>query len=290
MNLLLQYGDDGIVSLYSDDAGVTWTEPVNVTVSNLNNYNLSSVIPGVGHGIQINPSYCMDPSCGGTAGRLILPFVCTLSGPVSNDTACGNCRTCLLLSDDHGTSWRLGALSTQDGSREASLVQLDNTQFTSLNGIIYATERNLGNATGTRWHSISMDGGETFAPAYSSFDNNLPDGVTANWTGVVAGASHFDTVSPSSSSSSLKTVTERIIFTTPANRNERSNLSLFVSLDGAQSWLDQSTLLWDGPSAYSDIYQYNSTHAAVIFECGTDEFAQQINFGFVTVSDLPQQQ
>ena len=44
VNLLLQYGDNGIVSLYSDDAGLTWTNPVNVSITNINNYNLN---PGI---------------------------------------------------------------------------------------------------------------------------------------------------------------------------------------------------------------------------------------------------
>ncbi len=43
----------------------------------------------------------------------------------------------------------------------------------------------MGATPGIRWHAISLDSGETLSQFGT--DPELPDVVTANWTGVVAG-------------------------------------------------------------------------------------------------------
>jgi sialidase-1 len=282
VHLLTQVGDTGVAATSSSDGGATWAPLANLSITNLGDFNYSAVIPGVGHGIALSPAHCLDPSCAGTAGRLVAPFVCTTAGAVANDTACGNCHTCLLLSDDGGATWRLGGLSGQEGSREAALVQLDSGAFGATAGVVYASERNLGNATGTRWHAISVDGGATFAPALTAFDPALPDVVTANWTGVVSGAARFDTGGPGTGAPAAT----RLLVTAPAAPGARADLSVFVSGDEGATWSAGATL-WAGPAAYSDLLAYNSTHTALLFECGATEFAGQVNFGFLTAADLP---
>ena len=123
VHLLLQSGDAGVLALESHSAGRDWSPP---RALNLTTPGLASLIPGVGHGLQVQGALCgrANPTCSGAAGRLVLPFVATREGPVSNDTACGTCASALVYSDDGGRTWLLGAVSDQNGSREAALVQL----------------------------------------------------------------------------------------------------------------------------------------------------------------------
>ena len=124
VHLLAQVGDAGVLQLTSRDEGRSWGAPRTL---NLAQPGFASLIPGVGHGIQVQGALCGagNPTCSGAAGRLVLPFVATRIGPVSNDTACGTCASALVYSDDGGRSWVLGAVSEQNGSREAALVQLE---------------------------------------------------------------------------------------------------------------------------------------------------------------------
>ena len=272
--LLVQLGDAGTIITTSADDGLTWSAPANVSVAAPPGM-YASIIPGVGHGLQVSPQYCLDPSCAGLAGRLVLPFVATLVGPVSNDTACGTCSTALVVSDDSGATWALAAVSEQNGSREAGLVQLDSAAFNTMGAVIYAGERNLGNATGKRWHAVSVDGGNRFTRF--GVDSALPDVNTANWTGVVAGIARFD-YAPGASPA--------VFFTAPNSPDQRQNLSLWRSDDEGQRWSAPLLSLWPGPAAYSDALQINSSHLAVVWEGGADEFAQGIFFAALAIKSF----
>ena len=189
VHLMLQQGDAGVVETTSSDGGLTWTPTANVSIDGADAF--ATVIPGVGHGLEIRNEFCWVESCGATVGRLVMPFVCTLKGPVSNDTACSNCRTCLIISDDHGATWRVGAVSTQEGTREAALVQGDTAVFNSPEAVIFAQERNLGPTPGTRLQAFSLNSGSGFQYLMNT---SLPDVVTGNWTGVVSGTARFGEV------------------------------------------------------------------------------------------------
>ena len=174
LHLMVQLGDDGIVYTTSTDFGRSWSPAVPIFVAG----TFASIIPGVGHGIVIDPKYCIDPSCGGTAGRLIMSFACTLAGPVSNDTYCVYCRTCLLTSDNGGGSWALSAVSNHTGSREAALAQLNSADYFTTGAVVYVSERNLGPTPGSRMHAVSLNGGSTFDARYYGVDASLPDVLT----------------------------------------------------------------------------------------------------------------
>lgn len=268
--LLVQNGDSGVVQTRSFDDGRTWSPTAVVTVAAPAGL-YASLIPGVGHGLVISPARCLDASCGGTARRIVMPFVATRVGPVSNDTACGSCATALVLSDDGGASWYLGAVSDQNGSREAALAQFDSGAYGVMTGVVYANERNLGNATGVRLHALSTDGGLTFAS--EGVDAGLPDVVTGNWTGVVSGLARFD----------APPAPPALVFSAPAAVGARANLSTWVSRDMGATWAG-SSVLWPGPAAYSDALQIDAARVAFVFEGGADEFAGGIFFTTQTMA------
>jgi photosystem II stability/assembly factor-like uncharacterized protein len=182
----------------------------------------------------------------------------------AGDVSCAGCFSCLATSDDDGATWTVAAVSTQDGSREAALAQLT-APAGSTGAVIYASERNMGAAPGTRWHAISRDSGASFS-AFGT-DPALPDGMTRNWTGICAG---------------LARIGDTLLFSTPMATGARADLALYRSADEGASW-SAGALFASGPAGYSDMTAINKTHAAIIFENGADEFAQQINFAVVAV-------
>lgn len=280
VHLMVQLGDDGVVYSASRDAGATWSAPVNVSVPP---GSYASIIPGVGRGLVIDPSRCLDPTCAGTAGRILMPWACTVNGPVSNDTACGNCRSCLLLSDDQGASWRLGAVSNNSGSRESALVQLDSAAWYAMGAVVYANERNLGAVPGVRLEDVSTDGGASFAPSRAGVARGLPDVDTGNWTGVVAGLTRVRGSGGGGGDDFL-------FFTAPAAQATRANLTAFVSSGVAPgfTWAPSPLgTIYADAAAYSDALQINSTHVGLLFECGSGgDFAAQIAFAAVSISQL----
>ena len=270
------------LQLTSRDGGASFSAPAPVKVALPPGY---SATPGVASGIQLDGALCAEPTCGGHVGRLVVAWVChaTKAGeatvvkaaaalrlrrraPRSTDVSCPGCFSCLATSDDDGASWSIapGAVSTQDGSREASLAQLSSAAFPGASGaVVYASERNMGAAAGTRWHAVSLDSGATFSQFGT--DPGLPDGMTKNWTGICAGVAR---------------VGSTLLFTTPMATGARADLGLFRSTDEAAHW-SAGIMLSAGPAGYSDLTRVNDTHAAIIFENGENEFAQQINFALV---------
>jgi hypothetical protein len=189
---MIQLNSVTVLHSASADEGASWTPPAPTNISSA----FSSQLPGCGHGIVVDGALCSEPTCGGTAGRVTMPFVCHAAGaspfaaPLSAaDVACPGCYSCLVWSDDHGVSWHVGAASTQDGTRESGVVQL--LKPGARLATLYASERNMGADPGHRLHAVSVDSGAS----YSVFgaDPGLPDVDTKNWTGVVAGVARFDT-------------------------------------------------------------------------------------------------
>jgi hypothetical protein len=188
------------VQLTSRDGGATFSAPAPVKVALPQGFTAT---PGVASGIQVDGTLCAEPTCGGAAGRLVVAWVCHAAkdgaahsavrsvvrgaarsaarnvvrgaAPGARDVSCVGCYSCLAFSDDDGETWTISAVSNQDGSREASLAQLEAAAYPGASGaVVYASERNMGAAPGSRWHAVSTDSGKSF----SSFgtDPGLPDG------------------------------------------------------------------------------------------------------------------
>ena len=132
-------------------------------------------------------------------------------------------RSHLLLSDDQGKSWRLGAEGLL-GSNEAAVAQLSD-------GRLLLNARDLTAARQRALH-YSADGGATFSHAdrHPSLPEPPPRGCHAAM--VAAGPALFLTALDSS--------------------RARERLTLRRSDDGGSSW-DDVLVLWAGPSAYSSM-------------------------------------
>jgi hypothetical protein len=138
-------------------------------------------------------------------------------------------------------------------------VQLKSTSTTAT---VYASERNMGAAPGTRWHAISLDSGRTLTRF--GVDPTLPDGDTKNWTGIVAGLARVGE--------------DSVYFSTPSATGARADLTLYHSSDECTSWETPGVVVIPGPAGYSDMGGLNATHGAILCENGAKEFAQKISF------------
>jgi hypothetical protein len=263
--------------LFAAADGKTWSKPGTVSIPS----DFGTFKPSVGHGIQLNGSLCgsADPMPA-WHGRIVLPFVCAgrkgAEWPVAaGDIKCPGCYSCLLLSNDGGSSWEAGAVSSQDGTREPSVVQVcspraNNTGDATDGAIVFLSERNMGTTQGHRAWAESTDGGVTIAAF--GLDKQLTSPVTANWTGIVGAVNRASGI---------------VAYSGPLQADQRAVMGVRASHDEAQTWAATAKVLWSGPAAYSDMVPLNSTHFGVIFEAGVDHFAEGIKLAAVQASSLP---
>lgn len=126
--------------IYSDDEGMTWSEPREIT--HMVKTDTVPQIFGSGEGIQLKT--------GNKRGRLIVP---------GGDQFPPNRRVFAWISDDHGKTWKSSNVVPNPHNR---LTPCENAIVEMNNGILLMNERNDG--LGQRWKSYSSDAGETWSP------------------------------------------------------------------------------------------------------------------------------
>lgn len=204
--------------LRSDDDGVTWSPPREITATFDRfrpEYDWKVIATGPGHGIQLR------------TGRLVVPVWLS----TSKTSPHGPNISATIHSDDAGRTWNRGDLNapTELSSNEAAMVELSD-------GRVLVNARNQGPAK-RRLVVVSPDG----ATHWSSprFDDVLTEPVCM--AGLVRGPVSGPAGKPS------------ILFSNPASgTRERRNLTIRLSEDDAQTWRF-SRVLEPGPSAYSDL-------------------------------------
>lgn len=229
----------------SDDEGVTWTEPREITDAFngfREHYNWKVLATGPGHGIQLKN------------GRLLAPVWISLG------TGAGAHRPSVaatIFSDDGGKAWHCGEIAAPDTKEwvfpnEAMAVQL-------------ADERVLLNV-------------RTESKARRRLITTSPDGAT-HWS-----EPRFDSaLTEPVCMASIVRVSEkprrnRIVFVNPDNvsradgndatvRRDRKNVSVKLSYDEAKTWA-VNKVLEPGYSAYSDLAALNDGTILCLYERG----------------------
>jgi sialidase-1 len=221
--------------VYSDDLGDSWSKPRNITEEAFGwTYeNWSHMASGPGHGIQLK------------SGRLIIPCDHHLY------ERSRGFFSMLVVSDDHGISWKMGAIS---GAR------LDECQVCELkNGDVY-------------WNMRSYRKRYCRVVAYSK---NYGDNFEAF-------TDDFDLIEPVCQASILRYDFEEyknqdiILFSNPASKT-RDHLTLKISNDGAKTW-GKSISIHEGPSAYSDLAYNKKGEVCILYECGEKDPYESIVF------------
>ncbi len=217
----------------SDDDGVTFTKPVEITSTFEGfraRYDWQVIATGPAHGIQLKN------------GRLIVPVWLSLG---TEGNGHGPSVTSVIYSDDHGGTWRAGEIIGLDPSQ---LINPNETVAAQLaDGRTMLNMRSVSKEN-RRAISFSRDGATGWSKAV--FDEQLLEPICM--------------ASIARLSEKPKDDRNRIIFANPDNltradgretpglRRDRKNLTVKLSYDEARTWPVSKTLE-PGPSAYSDL-------------------------------------
>ena len=174
-------------------------------------------------------------------GRLIVPS----NHAYTDDTATWHSH--VIVSDDRGATWILGGVH-EGHTNESTVAEL-------ANGTIYQNMRNYRKSH-RRAYAFSMDRGETWSPVQD--DAALIEPVCQ--ASVLRVAGDPDTV----------------LFSNPAN-TARTTMTVKASADACQTW-SASLVLWEGPSAYSDLTQLDDGRIGCLYERGEHNPYETIAF------------
>lgn len=220
----------------TDDHGETWSTPKEITATTkLPDWTWYATGPG--NGIQLRS--------GDHAGRLVVPC---------DHIEAGTKRyfSHVIVSDDHGATWRLGGSTPTDQLNECAVAELPD-------GELLLNMRNYDRSKRTRALSRSVDGG-------------------LSWSEVV----HEDTLPEPICQASMIALDggRRLVFSNPASSSSRTAMTVRTSDDGGREWL-KGVVLHEGPSAYSSLVSLDPESVGCLYECGEQNPYERIRFQIV---------
>ncbi|MFF7122978.1 exo-alpha-sialidase [Streptomyces sp. NPDC008240] len=234
---------------YSDDDGKTWSEPRDLSPEILPADWNSWYATGPVHGIQLTH--------GRYAGRLVFG--------VNTETWDGSRvsanHAALIVSDDHGGHWRIGATDTwpiaADGTFRQKPSELTLAERTDGSVLVSGREQD-GTDLGHRTQAVSRDGGGSFAAPF----RDLPDLYTPQVQG------------------SMLRVGDRILLACPADPDRRRTMTVRSSYDGGRTWdsVDRGTVVTTDWSGYSDLVRVDHDTVGLLYEGGAVDARDEIRF------------
>jgi sialidase-1 len=261
----IQPGLDGpaIVRNYvidSDDDGVSWSKPRDVTRTTKHAERVTIVASGPGIGIQLRH--------GPHQGRLLIPF---------NEGPFGQWDVLSVLSDDHGATWKLGepapGCRVPDGKGgEISLV--NEVQMVELeDGAVMLNSRKWGGAN-VRKTAVSHDGGVTWA--------RIEEAPALRDPGCMASIFRYSFAGKSEKS--------RLLYTGPES-TKRENGTVHVSNDEGRTW-PLKKVLYPGSFGYSVLTRLPDGSVGCLFETdGADSMVfARFRFDWLTQETSPSAQ
>ncbi|WP_419992850.1 exo-alpha-sialidase [Streptomyces boninensis] len=224
----------------STDHGLTWSEPQNLGAT------LSR--PGWNRWYATGPNHGLELTSGPHTGRLLVGG--------NHEGTDGTQGAHLLLSDDEGVTWRLGA---EDNRSDLTVKPQELSLFEKPGGVLGIQARDeRGTDGGNRAFATSSDGGESFDAPFRtdpSVSSPVVQGSTVN---------HGD----------------RVLLSCPAHPVEREAMSVRASADdGAtwESWQDGRIINW-GLAAYSSLTDLGDGRVGLLYEGGTASAYEGIRF------------
>jgi sialidase-1 len=201
----------------SDDDGVSWSKPVEITGRPNGPPNASFTkrsewtwyATGPGAGIQLR------------SGRMVIPCDHTEAG-----TRIMNSH--VIYSDDHGVTWRLGG-TAGPRTNECEAIELTD-------GRLLLNMRNYNREHTCRAVATSRDQGQTWSAV--SYDEALVEPVCQ------ASVRRYSLAATGSK--------DRVLFSNPANTRKRKQLTIRLSYDECRTW-PVSRVLYSGASMYSSL-------------------------------------
>jgi sialidase-1 len=146
-----------------------------------------------------------------------------------------------IFSDDGGNTWKLGGSTPADQVNECTVAELPK-------GKLLLNMRNY-NANRIRQTSVSTDGGQSWGPLKG--DTTL--------------------IEPICQASLIRCENKGgkpiLAFSNPASTTSRTRMTVKLSYDLGKTW-PKSLLLYDGPSAYSNLVKLPDGRLACLYEAG----------------------
>lgn len=241
---------------HSDDEGTSWSAPVEVTPTT-KRADWRWYATGPGHAIALRR--------GPHPGRLVVPANHSAAPPAGSADTGAEAKyygAHLLISDDGGTTWRIGAEdSSPDGwvnANESTVAQLPD-------GRLYVNTRDHnGAADGTRASTYSRDGGSTYEAPF---------------------APRPDLVGPVVQGSTLQVTGGPLLLSLPGDPGARRDMTMRASTDGGRTW-PHALLVGTGPAAYSDLVALDGRTIGLLHETGVAGPYEEITFRRLAVSRI----
>lgn len=238
---------------YSDDDGLTWSEPRDLSPEILPPDWNSWYATGPVHGIQLTR--------GRHAGRLVFG--------VNTETWNGSRVTAnhaaLIVSDDDGGHWRAGATDTwpiaADGTFRQKPSELTLTERADGSVLVSGREQD-GTDLGHRTQTVSRDGGDSFATPFREL---------------------ADLYAPQVQGSTLR-LGDRILLACPGDPDRRRTMMIRSSYDGGRTWdsVDRGTVVTTDWSGYSDLVRVGHDTVGLMYEGGAVDARDEIRFARFT--------
>ncbi|MEU0006822.1 sialidase family protein [Streptomyces sp. NPDC006314] len=238
---------------YSDDAGLTWSAPRDLSPEILPSDWNSWYATGPVHGIQLTR--------GRHAGRLVFG-VNTETWDGSRVTAD---HAALIVSDDHGGHWRIGATDTWPVAADGTFRQKPSELTLAERGdgsILVSGREQDGTDLGHRTQAVSRDGGGSFTGPF----HDLPDLYAPQVQG------------------SLLRLGDRLLLSCPGDPDRRRTMMIRSSYDGGRTWdgVDRGTVVTTDWSGYSDLVRIGHDTVGLMYEGGAVDARDEIRFARFT--------
>jgi sialidase-1 len=237
----------------SDDNGKTWSERREIT-------------PAAGKPAwdwyAAGPVHAIQLERGPHAERIVIPCDHQVK-------AAGSWGVHLVYSDDHGATWKLGAVDTHSANNPLHPNECVAVELTDGRVYVNAREQN-GSDPATRVIAYSGNGGEAFDAPFVA-ERNITSSVVQNSLVRLAATDRGDQ-------------RNILVYCGPGHPTQRRDLTMLVSFDEGKSW-GQKTLIHSGPAAYSDLVKLDGEHVGVLYEAGKRLY-DEILFVKVALTDL----
>ena len=233
-----------VFCMYSDDDGLNWSKPEEIT-SQTKDPEWTWYATGPGHALLTQN------------GRVVVPC----NHGVWEDGA-RNPRSHLILSDDGGRSWRIGAVLNMGNECSVSEFREDELLVNIRDWRLDGSEREH-----CRLGAFVDDGGETSDPQGCWTIRALPD--------------------PNCQGSQIANRNGRLFFSNPEHESQRRNLTVRKDISGTgQTWIPFCTVT-EGPAAYSDLVILRQPLAmfrqitGILYETGEKNPYERIEFAVI---------
>ncbi|MFF4602546.1 exo-alpha-sialidase [Streptomyces sp. NPDC001339] len=244
---------------YSDDDGMTWSAPRDLTAGIRPARWNAWYATGPGHGIQL--------SHGRHAGRLVFG--------INSESSAGNrvtaAHAALVHSDDGGVTWRIGALDTWPVAAGGTFRQKPSemTLLERSDGSIYVNGREQdGTDLGHRTAAVSRDGGDTFTAPFRA----LPGLYTP-----MVQASAFRLPRSRTAGGHGR---GRTLLAAPADPDRRRTMTIRSSWDEGRTWedADRGARVTSDWSGYSDLVAISPEVTGLLYEGGAADSRDEVRF------------